>query len=277
MWKIQPLSLDHVRACSELAERRGWLPEIRKWTLLLSVGRGYGAFNDSGDLIGTVVGTTYDASVCAISMMLVDARYERQGIGGALLDFALQNSGAQGAVLAATEFGRRLYERHGFRSVGVTDVFIGAISGRSLGDHQKIVRRAVSSDMPRIVDLDTRAFGTDRSEVIRKLPLFCDRFLVSECDGEVSGFAGLWDNGSYGVLGPLCAIYETDVSALLSALVYDWPGAVRVEVRDDWAPVDRWVKANGIPHHFSSTQMEWGLVPNGERSLRHTPVMLALG
>jgi ribosomal protein S18 acetylase RimI-like enzyme len=122
------LSAADLAGCLALADDRGWAPEPGKWRLLFEVGEVFGIRDPAGGLAGAVAATRYGTDLAAIGMMLVAARHERRGLGGALMTHALRQLDGIVTCLFATGYGRRLYERLGFRPADVSVRYIGPLT-----------------------------------------------------------------------------------------------------------------------------------------------------
>src|SRR5688572_20938374 len=135
-----------------------------------------------------------------VAMMGVDPRHRRRGLGRALLEHAMQRA-APPFMLYASDQGRPLYERLGYRAVDVVRRFAGVAGpARVLG----AVRPATPADLPRILEADARACGLRRSRVLERLVAVAERVVV-EPGG---GFAIRWNCGALSAVGPVVAADE---------------------------------------------------------------------
>lgn len=271
---VRRLDVTDLEACLVLGSDRQWPREDHKWRLLFSIGRVYGVEDPDGSLAAAVVASPYGTSVNAISMMLVARKHERRGLGGHILSHALADVGAEGALLTATPMGKPLYEKLGFRTVGLCSTLRGAPadpitpSGRS--------RPFTAADLPAVTALDTDVFGAPRTELIAALPEFCDSFRVVDGPDGVVGFGGAWPNDGTTVLGPITAPDQDTALALLDDLAATAPGELRMDV-DHRAPhVLKWAEQARLEHRFTTDIMVLGPDTTGDHR-SHTPVMLALG
>lgn len=124
---------DHA-SCVALSADRGWAPEERSWSFLLSAAQAYGVDAPDGDgLAGSVVLARYGARLASVGMMLVASRYGHRGLGRALLGRVLAEAGDATVFLVATTAGRPLYLKLGFRDVRANGRFTGQPSRRSCG------------------------------------------------------------------------------------------------------------------------------------------------
>ncbi|MFB4308243.1 GNAT family N-acetyltransferase [Actinomadura sp. GTD37] len=266
------LGIDDLAACQRLAEDREWGPEDRKWRFLFSVGDVYAVDDENGELAGTVVSAPYGKDVAAISMVLVAKRFERRGLGGRLMRYVMENAGTASLCLTATEYGRPLYERLGFRSVGKCTTYTGVSDGPS--------RRGVSvpvrtEDMVGVHELDTEVFGADRSRVVEGLPAFCETLRVVRDEGGVVGYGGAWWNDGRAVVGPVIARDDETALALVDEVVPEGP--IRLDIDHRHPELVAWAEAHGLRPAFTTTIMEYGAPVANDPSRRYLPVAQALG
>jgi GNAT superfamily N-acetyltransferase len=207
----------HCAAKTKLPVRRltlavgsDWGAEEHKWRFLFEHGEVHGIDAPDGDgLAGTTVLTRYGTTLAAVSMVLVAARYEGRGLGRRLMTHAI-------------DWGRPLYEKLGFRTIGTVISHFGRLtpSGEPAPAH---VRPATADDLPAILALDTEGFGADRGPLLHRLPDFAEHLDLAESpDGTLTGYAAGWRNIDTLVIGPVIA--DTPVRLDLRT---DLPGAER--------------------------------------------------
>ena len=130
---VRRLGPDDLRHCVRLSVDRGWLPGKAKWSLLLEVSEVFGidapdgADGTGGDgaLAGAVVLTRYGTDLASVGMMLVAARYGGRGLGRALMEHLLAEAGDATVTLFATDLGKPLYDKLGFRTIRRSAAFTG--------------------------------------------------------------------------------------------------------------------------------------------------------
>src|SRR5712664_4641615 len=84
---IRRLRPDDLDRCVALSIDRGWLPEKAKWSLLIAASETFGIDAPDGrGLAGAVVLTRWAADYASGGMMLVASRYQRRGLGKALME-----------------------------------------------------------------------------------------------------------------------------------------------------------------------------------------------
>lgn len=268
---MRPLGVRDLDACLDLAEDRRRGREDAKWRLLLELGGGKGIDTPNGGLAGTVFHTEVTPGIGAIGMLVVARRHGGRGLGRRLMEAALSAAGDTTVFLYATDAGRPLYGKLGFRVVDQliphTGVFRPSGSPAPTG-----VRKATPADRPDLAELDRRAFGADRSDLLRRLPRFADRLVVSP-----NGYAATWDNLGTAHVGPMAADAAPTAHALLDAVLTGTTTA-RVDLHSAAAPVlAGWLAARGLTAQRPSPLMVRGRDLPANRAVLYAPLMQALG
>lgn len=267
METLRALTAEDVPACLRLAADRGWLREEAKWRFLLRVGTGFGLF--AGDeLVGTTIVTRFGDEHAAVSMVLVASRLAGRGLGRRLVEHALEVASTPVVSLHATEFGKPLYERLGFRSVGRVTAYFGVFRGPRPG----VSRPAGEADRARVVAQDAAAFGADRSALWAALWDFASQVRVVP-----EGHAVSWRNGdleSIGVVAPSMAVARDLVADTSPGVSPDV--TVRVDVQEP--KLGAWLAEHGLVPRYTVDSMVRGAreLP-GDRARLFAPVMQALG
>lgn len=272
---IRPLAIGDVPACVALAANRGWSAEEHKWRLLLSIGNGYGVDDPSGGLAGCVVGTRYGPRLAGIGMMLVAEQHARQGIGGRLMRHTMAATGAATYWLTATDFGKPLYEKLGFRVIDGSTQYVGRYRGDA--GAATVSRPVTPADLPAIRAMDAAVFGADRSAVLSALPSFADRFRLVEGPAGLLGYGGAWRNVDTTVVGPVVADSAALARALLADLCAGVTGPVRLDLVHSRPEQIAWARAHGLCAGSTTAVMIHGADLPGDRARLHTPLMVAMG
>lgn len=276
-----------------LAIDREWLPEERKWGLLLRAAEGYGVDAPDGGLAGAVVLARYGTTLASVGMMLVAERFGRRGLGQALLSHLLAEAGDVTVSLYATENGRPLYEKLGFRTVGKSVTFTGLFrrnpqqpatgsaaepateaTGPAAG---ATTRPAAAADLRAIIEVDEAAFGTDRGHILRELPAFAEQLRVLAAGGKIIGYAGAWLNGNITVIGPIVAPDGPGAQLLIGDLARNVAGPLRLDLDPDRTELPSWATAHGMRRAGQTSFMVRGSwPPPGHRDRLYAPLTVAL-
>jgi len=289
---VRRLGPDDLRRCVALAVDREWSPEEAKWSLLLAASEVFGVDAPDGrGLAGAVVLTRWAADYAAVGMMLVAARYERRGLGRALLEHLLRAAGEDATVtLFATDMGRPLYEKLGFKPVRRSVSFIGQFRPTASDNSKKRgapslaggVRVATEADLPDILALDRAAFGADRGQFLTRLPAIADQIAVFEADGRagqgIVGYTAAWrNNPDSTVIGPLVAPDGETAKRLIAALATGARTPVRLDLDPDRPELPGWAHAHGLEPRGRTVVMAHGdLTPRGVPGHLFTPISVAL-
>lgn len=294
---VRRLGPDDLKSCVALSVDREWSPEEAKWSLLLAASEVFGVDAPDGrGLAGAVVLTRWAADYASVGMMLVAARYERRGLGRALLEHLLRAAGDDATVtLFATDMGRPLYEKLGFEPVRRSVSFIGRFRLSPADNSKKReapalagnVRVATEADLPAILALDRAAFGADRGRFLARLPAFANQVAVIEADGLAgqgmagTGFAGYgaaWRNDPDStVIGPLVASDGDAAKRLVAALAAGAGTPVRLDLDPDRTELPGWAHAHGLEPYGRTVAMAHGdLAPRGIPAHLFTPISVAL-
>jgi len=286
---IRRLGPQDLARCVALSVDRGWLPDRSKWSMLLAASEVFGVDAPDGrGLAGSVTLTRWGADYAAVGMMLVAARYERRGVGRALMEHSLRAAGEGATVtLFATDMGRPLYEKLGFTVVRRNVSFVGRFRAPS-GHGGRGIRAATEADLPAILDLDRAAFGADRGHILARLAAFADRIAVADAGvapgqgiagiAGIAGYAAAWRNAPAStVIGPLVAPDGETARRLVTALAAGAPTPVRLDLDPDRPELPGWAHAHGLEPAGRTVVMAHGEVTGrGRQGHLYTPISVAL-
>jgi GNAT superfamily N-acetyltransferase len=270
---IRRLDIADLPDCLRLAENREWQAEEHKWRLLFAAGHVHGIDDPAGGLAGVVVCTRYGRELAGIGMMLVAARCERQGIGAHLMRHALTHADAATVWLTATDLGRPLYEKLGFRAIDQCTQYVGHLQGDTPGR----TRPVTAADLPGILAMDAEVFGASRADVLRGMPAFAEEFRLVDGSKGIVGFGGAWRNVDTIVLGPVIADDVDVARALLTDLAACVTGPVRLDLVHGMPAQLAWAQAHGLRPGSTTTVMIHGDELPGDRDRLFNPLMVAMG
>jgi GNAT superfamily N-acetyltransferase len=299
---VERLIATDLDGCLALAADRGWAPEPDKWQLLFEVGEVFGIRDPAGGLAGAVALTRYGPGLAAIGMMLVAERHGRRGLGRALMTHLLSQAGDTVTCLFATDFGRPLYERLGFRAAWLSDRYIGPLApGPAANQGGVPVRPATHADLDAIIALDGPAFGAERGHILARLPQLAERVLVAPgpawpavqvTDGQVTsgpagrsdpagrairGYAASFVQNGLLLAGPVVAADLEVATALIAGLAAGSGRPLRIEVAGTHPGLARWAAARGLTARSQTTVMTHGGSLPGRPGQVFGPLNVAMG
>ncbi|MGW5261271.1 GNAT family N-acetyltransferase [Microbispora sp. NPDC004025] len=285
---VRRLGLADLPHCLDLAQDRSWPREERKWRLLLENGEGFGIdAPDGGGLAGTVVLTRYGRTAAAVGMMLVASRHGGRGLGRRLLEHVLAEAGDATLFLCATEYGRPLYEKLGFETVGVIEARVGHFDAGDdpyggpygAGPGRGASRLAEPGrDLAALCALDIEVFGADRSRLLTRLFAFAEQVRAVERDGEITGYGAAWRSAGRLFVGPVVAEDDETARVLITDLARGADARIRIDLDHRRQALVSWIAGRGVPQSSTTSFMvHGGRALPGDRSRLVASFMSALG
>lgn len=214
---VRRMQRSDIDAALSLTRPQNWNQTSGDWQRFLSL-EPEGCF--VAVLEGRIVATTTTerfGSVGWIGMVTTDPDYRGLGIGRKMLSAAiayLRAAGVRTVKLDATPMGKPLYDRLGFRPEYPLQRVVGA--GRALTAEGISPYRGETEVLDGILALDREAYGTDRSEMLRRLVQgWPEVAAVHRTDGRIDGFVLGRHGHFYEHLAPLVALGSKAAENLL--------------------------------------------------------------
>jgi GNAT superfamily N-acetyltransferase len=157
-----------------LSRASGWNQTLEDWRCLLRLGPGlFRVATREGRVVGCGGAVVYGGELAWICMILVLPEARGRGVGTRAFEDVLGRAlrlVAEGRLrsvgLDATPAGRGIYAQRGFRD-GAPAGIRRMRAERSAGRAPDGVRALTEADLPEVFALDRRAFGADRSALLR--------------------------------------------------------------------------------------------------------------
>lgn len=240
---IRTMTPQDLDACVALTQEVNWPHRLADWQLMLALGEGIVAEQDS-QVIGSTLFWRWGAQRASIGVIIVAAAARGQGIGSALLQQTLAQLTGMELHLHATEAGAPLYRRVGFTD---TDEIIqyqtpSLMPPLSAGPSTPARR----SDLPALAQLDYRANGFQRLPLLERL--FADGATINltRRGDEPTGFAVTRRFGRGFVIGPVIAADASDAQRLIAEAMQPLAGEfVRIDSRR-CCGLGLWLQACGL-------------------------------
>jgi hypothetical protein len=149
--------------------------------------------------------------------------------------------------LVATEAGLKLYRQCGFRERGGIEQRQGMPTpGAAIAAPAGVKLRSITrDDVPSVCELDAKAVGADRREVIGAA-FNAGMGVLAEQDGRLRGFALMRSAGRGKHIGPIVAGDQRLAIALVAHHLNTSPGFTRVDVPSDAAELSTWLDTEGL-------------------------------
>ena len=164
---LRRLSSNDLAAAQRLSTEAGWNQTIQDWRVLLELAPdGCLAIEVGDELASTATIVSYGTRLAWIGMVLTRAEFRGRGYAQRLLSELLtlaDRLGIKTIKLDATEQGLPIYEKLGFRSEQPVERWERITSIQS----QEATLGRSSEFAPGTLQLDQKAFGADRSELLK--------------------------------------------------------------------------------------------------------------
>lgn len=256
--EIRLLTGGDVVEAMRLKAAAGWNQTEGDWLRLLRLcPRGCFAATRGARLVGTTTTTVYGRELAWVGMVLVDPEFRRRGIATALVREALRSLEAAGVAavkLDATAEGAPVYEALGFEAELRVERWVGAAVGGP-----SPAGAAGSAPAPsRLFGLDRRAFGADRSELLKAL--WAESCVKPAADGRTGGYALARRGALADYVGPVVAEdVETAAALLDDVLSRLGAGRVCVDLNTTFAGGARVLEARGFARQRELIRMRRGV------------------
>ncbi|WP_306751965.1 GNAT family N-acetyltransferase [Paracoccus actinidiae] len=215
----QPLGLQQRRLLHELTIGVLWPHRARDLDVFLSLGKGYLATDEIGRPIGSAMYFPMGDDFAMLGMMVTVPRLQARGAGKWLLQRVLADCVGRDLRLSATRSGYRLYAAAGFQPVCIIRQQQGIARQIAQEDVPGLAIRVLSqSDRAAVHELDAKAYGVQRTQVLDKL-LSLSKGTVALQDGVVHGFALQRPFGKGVIVGPVVAEDDVMAKALVAPLI----------------------------------------------------------
>lgn len=212
---------EDIAAAHALSLAAGWPHRAEDWQWMWDAGNGFVAL-DNGEVIGTALYWKYGEGRSTLGLVIVSPHAQGRGIGRKLMEWVLEALGQRITFLHATPAGKPLYEKLGFEACGTVDQHQGKVGNvPAVTPHAgEQLRSLTRADVPKVIELASRASGLDRSEIIPAL-LDVAQGVVLERSGEFVGFSLFRRFGRGYAIGPVVAKHSPD-DCRAKALIAHW-------------------------------------------------------
>jgi GNAT superfamily N-acetyltransferase len=161
------LNVSDIPAAVQLSSQAGWNQTGEDWRMLIDLApEGCLAMEVDGELAATATLLCYGRRLAWIGMVLTKLQYRGRGLARRLLTQALSQAdqmGIETVKLDATDQGKPIYEKLGFRSEQAVERW----SRPGSADVPGLLSNALPTAEWR--GADYRAFGADRSQLLERL------------------------------------------------------------------------------------------------------------
>lgn len=259
--RLRDMTPEDLAPSHALSSEAQWPHRPEDWDLMLSVGFGVVAERD-GRIVGTTMAWPYGPDAATLGMVIVSQASRGGGVGRKLMEAVLARLAGRTVLLNSTPDGAPLYRKLGFEPIGTIHQHQGAAFSVPVARLRKgeRVRPLGASDAAAVVELDRRATGLRRPELVTAL-LSSGQGVILDRGGEAVGFALFRRFGRGYAVGPVVSPDRDGAKALIS----HWLGSnagmfIRVDTPGD-SGLSAWLDEMGLKEVDRVTSMVRGEPP----------------
>jgi [ribosomal protein S18]-alanine N-acetyltransferase len=224
---VRKLRKEDIPDVLGLAGLAGWNQVAEDWGLFIDLSpEGAFGMERGGRVVATSTAVAYGRDFGWVGMMLVHPDERRKGLGAKMLEEAISFLLGRGCLpaLDATDMGKPLYEKFGFRDLFAVERWAGTAAASP--DPDPPCRWLGSAEVDGVLPLDRESFGADRAAVLRGLlGREGTAGFVLERGGEAEGFIAGRPGKNFFHLGPWVSRSPEAAEGLLRATLAAVPGA----------------------------------------------------
>ncbi|BBK35461.1 acetyltransferase [Allostella sp. ATCC 35155] len=260
----QALSPADAAALTGLSIEVGWNQTADDWRVILERGAGEGIFAADGRPIASACEVPLTPRSRWVCMVLVTTAARRQGLASRLMGRRIAAIEAAGQVpgLDATELGRPVYERLGFRPLFALSRLGAEQPHWPMLPGDVALRPLTAEDVPAVAAYDADATGCDRAFLLAHLRARRpEAAWLAERGGRIAGFVLSRDGVRGFGIGPVVADDDATAAALAAAAGRATPGPTIIDVPDAKAAFAAGLTAAGFARLRGFTRMVKGADP----------------
>ena len=259
---VRPMTENDFADGMRLCHSAGWNQCVEDWAFFYR-GNPSGCFvaQHNGKTVGTVTTMCYDGGTGWIAMVLVEPVMRHRGIGTTLLMTAIDALAACTCIkLDATPAGKGVYQKLGFEE----EYRLSRMINRNVQAIAPVasvpVRPMEESDVKRVTQLDTEAFGIARPAVVEEFLQRAPEYAqVSELHGRITGFCLGRRGTQFEQIGPVVARDGRTARALVETVLRTLEGrGALIDVPQQDTAWMAWLRSLGFEEQRSFTRMYRG-------------------
>ncbi len=232
--RVERLRKGRIEDIVALSSHIGWDYNREEIEMILNTGIVYGVVNEREELIASAAIILYGETLASIGMVIVHPDYKRRGIGKIITDLCVKSVLTQTPImLIATDEGKILYERLGFRSVSYVSKYICNSYNANyhcVGNEEYIVNYE-ERDLEEIIQIDKDAFGTNREEFLKYRIIQSEQCIVTkDAQQNVLGYGLSIQTPENKIIGPVVAKNDTMAMRMVHYLAREHHGKLRIDV-----------------------------------------------
>lgn len=223
-----------VTGLIELSASVGWDYDEYEIGTVMASGKIFGHKNAEGKIVSSAAIIPYDNNLASIGMVIVNKEFRGLGLGKEATQKCIDVVPSDTTImLIATEEGKTLYEKMGFRTVDCVHKYLCENYTHAKPIHKSSVTIEDFSeiDLTEIIKIDKAAFGDKRSKFLHNRINQSEQCLVvKDKKANIIGY-GISILGPINlILGPIVAPDSQTAALILDRLAFRHQGRLRIDV-----------------------------------------------
>ncbi|PFJ06520.1 GNAT family N-acetyltransferase [Bacillus cereus] len=232
--RVERLRKGKIEDIVALSSYIGWDYSREEIEMILNTGIVYGVVNEREELIASAAIILYGETLASIGMVIVHPDYKGRGIGKIITDSCVKSVSAQTPImLIATDEGKILYEKLGFRAVSYVSKYICNSYNANddcVGNEDYMINYE-ECDLEKIIKIDEYAFGTNRKAFLKKRIIQSEQCIVVKDNKQnVLGYGLSIQTSENKILGPVVAKNDAMAMRIVHYLAREHHGKLRIDV-----------------------------------------------
>ncbi|KAB2377674.1 MULTISPECIES: GNAT family N-acetyltransferase [Bacillus] len=232
--RVERLRKEQIGDIVSLSSYIGWDYNREEIETIFDSGIVYGVWNEREKLIASAAIILYGEKLASIGMVIVHPDYKGRGIGKAITNSCIKSVSVQTPIiLIATDEGKPLYEKLGFRVVSYVSKYICNsynVNDYCVGNEDYMVKYE-ECDLEEIIKLDENAFGTNRKVFLKKRMIQSEQcIVVKDNKRNVLGYGLSIQTSENKIIGPVVAKNDTMAMRIVHYLAREHHGKLRMDV-----------------------------------------------
>ncbi|MGE6536998.1 GNAT family N-acetyltransferase [Bacillus luti] len=232
--RVERIRKEKIADIVVLSSYIGWDYNIEEIETIFNAGIVYGVWNERKELIASAAIILYEEKLASIGMVIVHPDYKGRGIGKIITDACVKSVSAHTPImLIATDEGKPLYEKLGFRAVSYVSKYI--CNSYNAIDHcvgnEDYMMNYEEGDLEKIIKIDEYAFGTNRKAFLKKRIMQSEQcIVVKDKEQKILGYGLSVQTPENKIIGPVVAKNDEMAIDIVHYLAKWHKGKLRMDV-----------------------------------------------
>ncbi|MFK3938546.1 GNAT family N-acetyltransferase [Alkalihalobacillus sp. NPDC078783] len=249
MVQVKRLQIQDIPGLIRLSEEVGWDYTRRELLTIFNTGMVFGC-KEEDQLIACAAIIPYDLqTIASLGLVIVHPECRGLGLGRKVTTACIQsvNLSQSTVILVATEEGKVLYEKIGFKTVHSIYKYTHTIRESIHVQGNPQILPYQDKQFHQMVDIDEKAFGDRREGFLRKRIKQSEKSVVLMDEaGEMKGYSLLIQTSQNAIIGPVVSENRSQAVALIQEQLVNLSGNVRIDLTNPDQEIIQFLKGMGF-------------------------------